>query len=41
MAEQLDLELRPRGTGIAVMQSHPPGPVDRGAVVEVLFETPS
>ena len=41
VAEQLDLELRPRGTGIAVMQSHPPGPVDRGAVVEVLFETPS
>jgi len=41
VAETLGLTLRPRGTGIAVMQSHPPGPVAEGAVVEVLFEAPS
>ncbi|MEM7152556.1 MAG: penicillin-binding protein [Myxococcota bacterium] len=41
VAERLELTLKPRGTGIAVMQSHPPGPVDKGSEVEVLFETPS
>lgn len=41
VAERLDVRLRPQGTGIAVMQSLPPGPVDRGSVVEVLFEAPS
>ncbi len=41
VAEQLKVTLRPRGTGIAVMQSHPPGPVDEGSVIEVLFEAPA
>ncbi|MCH9688244.1 MAG: hypothetical protein K0V04_42830, partial [Deltaproteobacteria bacterium] len=41
VAERLGITLRPQGTGIAVMQSHPPGPIDEGAVVDVLFEAPS
>ena len=41
VAERLKVQVRPRGTGIAVMQSLPPGPVEEGAVVDVLFETPA
>lgn len=41
VAERLEVQVRPRGTGIAVMQSRPPGPVEKGAVVEVLFEAPA
>lgn len=41
VAERLEVTLRPRGTGIAVMQSLPPGPIDKGSVVDVLFETPA
>ena len=41
VAERLKVRVRPQGTGIAVMQSVPPGPVDEGAVVDVLFEAPA
>jgi cell division protein FtsI (penicillin-binding protein 3) len=41
VAERLGLALRPQGTGIAVMQSLPPGPVDAGATLDVLFEPPA
>ncbi len=41
VAERLKVQVRPRGTGIAVMQSLPPGPVEEGAVVDVLFEAPA
>jgi len=41
VAEMLGVRVRARGTGIAVMQSLPPGPVEKGSVVEVLFETPA
>jgi cell division protein FtsI (penicillin-binding protein 3) len=40
-AERLGVRVRPQGTGIAVMQSVPPGPVEAGAVVDVLFEPPA
>jgi cell division protein FtsI (penicillin-binding protein 3) len=40
-AERLKVTVRPQGTGIAVMQSLPPGPVEEGAVVDVLFEPPA
>lgn len=41
VAERLGVRVRPQGTGIAVMQSLPPGPVEPGAVVDVLFEAPA
>lgn len=41
VAERLGVSLRPSGTGIAVMQSHPPGPIKEGEVVEVQFEAPT
>jgi cell division protein FtsI (penicillin-binding protein 3) len=40
-AERLKVRVRPQGTGIAVMQSVPPGPVEEGTVVDVLFEAPA
>lgn len=40
-AERLKVRVRPQGTGIAVMQSVPPGPIEEGAVVDVLFEPPA
>jgi cell division protein FtsI (penicillin-binding protein 3) len=40
-AERLKVRVRPQGTGIAVMQSVPPGPIEEGAVVDVLFEAPA
>ena len=33
-------ELHAEGTGIAVMQDHPPGPIDSGTAVTVVFEPP-
>jgi cell division protein FtsI (penicillin-binding protein 3) len=40
-AERLKVRVRPQGTGIAVMQSVPPGPIEEGATVDVLFEPPA
>jgi cell division protein FtsI (penicillin-binding protein 3) len=37
-AEVAQVELRAIGSGIAVMQDVPPGPVKKGASVRVLFE---
>ena len=39
-ATEAGVELRPVGTGIAVMQDTPTGPVSAGAVVQVFFEPP-
>ncbi|MCX4247594.1 penicillin-binding transpeptidase domain-containing protein [Paraliomyxa miuraensis] len=41
VCERIGVTARPQGTGIAVMQSLPPGPVEQGAVVDVLFEAPA
>jgi hypothetical protein len=41
IAERLGVRVRPQGTGIAVMQSLPPGPVEPGAMIDVLFEAPA
>jgi hypothetical protein len=41
VGERLKVRVRPQGTGIAVMQSVPPGPIEEGAVVDVLFEPPA
>ena len=40
-AEEAEVLLSAVGTGIAVMQNHPPGPVDRGARITVYFEPPA
>ena len=37
-AERVEVQLRATGTGLAVGQSVPPGPVDSGAIVHVHFE---
>lgn len=39
-ATEAGVELRPVGTGIAVMQDVPPGPVATGSTVQVIFEPP-
>jgi cell division protein FtsI (penicillin-binding protein 3) len=39
-ATEASVELRPVGTGIAVMQDVPPGPVPDSGVVQVFFEPP-
>lgn len=39
-AERADVVLRARGSGIAVMQDRPPGPVPDGTPVRVFFEPP-
>lgn len=39
-ADEAGVVLQPVGTGIAVMQDVPPGPVEPGATVQVLFEPP-
>jgi cell division protein FtsI (penicillin-binding protein 3) len=39
-ATEAGVELRPIGTGIAVMQDTPTGPVAAGSVVQVFFEPP-
>lgn len=40
-AERANVLLRASGTGIAVMQDQPPGPVPDGTVVRVFFEPPA
>jgi len=40
-AEEAEVKLIPRGSGIAVMQDTPPGPVSSGVQVTVYFEPPS
>lgn len=40
-SETAHVELRAIGSGIAVMQDVPPGPIARGAVVTVYFEPPA
>ena len=39
-AEDAHIELRALGSGIAVHQDRPPGPVQSGALVRVFFEPP-
>ncbi|HET6585160.1 MAG TPA: penicillin-binding protein [Nannocystaceae bacterium] len=39
-ATEAGVELRPVGTGIAVMQDVPPGPVEPGSTIQVIFEPP-
>ena len=39
-ATEAGVELRPVGTGIAVMQDVPPGPVAAGSTIQVIFEPP-
>jgi cell division protein FtsI (penicillin-binding protein 3) len=41
LAHSAKVELRAQGSGVAVMQDRPPGPVDAGAVVKVFFEPPT
>ncbi len=40
-AERANVDLRASGTGIAVMQDRPPGPVSDGTAVRVFFEPPA
>jgi cell division protein FtsI (penicillin-binding protein 3) len=40
-AQDSKVRLRAQGTGVAVMQDTPPGPIDRGTTVTVYFEPPS
>ena len=40
-AHEAKVRLRAHGTGVAVMQDTPPGPIDRDAVVTVYFEPPA
>lgn len=39
-ADEAGVVLHAVGTGIAVMQDHPPGPIEPGLTVQVLFEAP-
>ncbi len=41
LAEAAKVELRATGTGVAVLQDHPPGQVAEGAVIAVHFEPPT
>lgn len=41
VTERIKVRVRPQGSGIAVMQSLPPGPIEEGTLVEVLFEPPA
>jgi cell division protein FtsI (penicillin-binding protein 3) len=40
-AQEAKVRLRAQGTGVAVMQDTPPGPVERNATVTVVFEPPA
>lgn len=40
-AHEAEVELRAIGTGVAVMQDTPPGPIDRGKAVTVYFDPPA
>lgn len=40
-AEEAEIQLQAVGTGIAVMQDHPPGPAPAGTAVTVFFEAPT
>lgn len=40
-AQEAEVDLEIQGTGIAVMQDAPPGPIERGSKVTVFFEPPA
>jgi cell division protein FtsI (penicillin-binding protein 3) len=40
-AHEAEIDLRAVGTGVAVMQDTPPGPIEIGKAVTVYFEPPA